>query len=836
MRRGIGLIVAIWLALPLLAQANEFRVSVAPQRLQITPGPPVRFEVKVRRVGWEGPLTVTFEPPPGVTITPPDGQIDANDNDRSFAIRAAEMAAPGPQTLIVKVRPTDGGDEHVERVALTVSALPAFVIRFAEPAVTLGEGPSTIALEGESENGWTGEVNVDLSASPGLAVNPPRVVLRVPGRVDVSVVNNGAAGPGQVLATAYAGPTRKNLQLPVQVSAAPPGLPTAPAWSIARPDRLLLRPGEQDKATFVLENGESLTGRVQGMARPHPAVDVIPPMFTLSKEMPQATVRIALRPSFTPGARLPHLVFDVTTEGGGLPKQIAIDLDAEKPSPAFPPSNPTTPGTPPGFPPTEPPPFGGNPNHDTGAPLPPTPPEFTQAAAQVVRENLPVDGLAEAITRAGSVINPEQAARQVAFLQAYDLLIAELRNPMSFAALDGDALDAEIFMALAEESGVFARDAELREALYEVAALTPQLLLQSDIPLIAPNSGIPPFRPGQPADFSTVQSKVELLVMQIFLSRLSTGIQSHVTGPSRSALDALNNAIDKLEEKLGGDKSPGRVKRLLKHLMIVTAAVTVADILAKAAMAFLPNEITAFYAEINGVRRNEGDPPVTIQVGGEAALKLFIETKSPGGQIVTPSEVSGWILSAVTGSKKFDDVLDRLLGSNREGVTDEMKKQVRDEFLKKLEKVWSKLTGLPSIKQWLESMDKSFDVKPFYNKPIEVNSNRVALIESRSEQLIEIRDRGGVEKRYAIFGKHAGEQAGYHVALKKDLIERLQTASKVPLGRYAVVNVGNPQQKYEPGKPCKYVNGVMTICPDWGNNCIGVTMKTEEGIECAMPR
>ncbi len=820
MKHAFVIVIALCLAMPLAAETGDFRVSVNPPQLQLAPGPPVRFEVRVRRMGWQGPLDISFETPPGVVITPANGQIEANDNDRSFAISATAMAS-GAGMLVIKVQPTEGGEERVERVPLSIAASPAFSIRFPVPSVALTDASQTVVLEAVSENGWNGEITVELTSAPGVTVTPMRLTMRVPGNAEVNIAGRGAGGPGQLLVTAFAGSTRKNAQLTLQPPMNPAPI-AAPAWRIAQPDRLLLESGEQKKATFALEGAEGWNGRLQVMARPHPAVDVVPPVFMLSNPgMLTATIQVTLRAPLAPGARLPHLIFDVTTDAGGPPRQIAVDLDVPQDRQA---------------PPPQPPAFPSGPLQDSGAPIPPTPPEFTSAAAQVVRENLPLDGLAEAITRSGSVISPEQATRQLAFLEAYDALIAELRNPTSFAALDGDALDAEIFAALAEESGVFARDRELREALVQVAALTPQLLLQSDIPLLATNSGIPPFRPGQPADYSAARSKVELLVMQIFLARASAGIQGYVTGPARSALDALNNAIDKIDEKLGGDKTPGRAKRLLKHLMIVTAAVTVADILAKAAIAFLPNEITAFYAEINGVRRNEGDPPVTIQLGGEASVKLFLETKSPGGQIVTPSEVAGWVFSAVSGTKKFDDFLDRILGTNKGGATDELKKQVRDEFIKRLEKVWARLTGLPSIKQWLASLDKSFDVKPFYNKPVEVNSNRVALIEARSPALIEIVERGGYDKQYFIKGKNNGQQAGYHVALKQDLVERLMTASKVPLGRLAVVNVGKPDPPTPPGKPCRYDNSVLVICPDFSNGCIGVTVMTPQGIECALPR
>ena len=817
------------------AMGGRIEASFEPRRVEAAPGQSVKIQVKPASVAG-GIVAVAFsvdqQASRGLRASGPDaisrmgaGGLEPVELtvDVPANVPAGEIAVTVIAQLLTEGQQPGPGtdrDRLANAFVVAVSAVPSIDFLISSDA-GLPEASKRVSitppnqvpvkLVARSKNGFEGPVNVTVAARRSasvLAGHCPDPARRECALQSLSIdVKRDGEGVGEILLSAGEGAMNDrivftatapgvvqktavvNLSVMKPAVATPPAAPAAKAGDLVietSRESVTLAGGQPERISVGVGSSSRWQGTVFVSVTAPPWVRVEPSSFSVRAPGSREVTLTGAGPGAAG-----RIIIQASGGGASANFQLSVESSGGAPLP-IPAPIPT----------------------DPAAPLPPLPPQFGIAVTAVETQNRHLDGLGATLGRLPAVIDSREAAQQTAMLRFYDALIAELRSPASFALVDDGPIDPEIVNEMIARSGVLERDAERRVAVAQIAALTgPQLLFQMDYPLIADRSGIPIARPGQTVSF-TPSTKLENLMAQLMIARSAAGVQMMVTGPARQAIDALNNGVDQIEEKIG-DQSEGRLKKTLKRLMVVTAAVTVADVAAKGVMAYFPNEITAFYAEIRGQRRNEGDPPVDIVVGEKVPIRVLIETRSPGGQIVTPSEVAGWVWGAVP----LDDLLGKVPGLNKFQFKDELQKEIRSELIKLVERIWTKATGLPPVKEWLAAMDKSWDVKPFNNPPVEVNSNKVLKLESRSPALIRIGETRAMENKYHIEGIHEGTQAGYHVALKQDLIEAFNSFSKAQLGRYAVVNVvdpapavpgrcaGQPNSSPNAGKACRYADG-----------------------------
>jgi hypothetical protein len=422
-------------------------------------------------------------------------------------------------------------------------------------------------------------------------------------------------------------------------------------------------------------------------------------------------------------------------------------------------------------------------------------PEIAALAGKIDRDSQHLDGMDATLKGRpeDTGVPADKAAAQLAFLQLNDLIIEQLRNPTALIGTNefGEPeMDPQLLADFIEATGIFERDAARREALAQVASLGGPGVL----PIINYETAeLERPRPGTPIAWSQYSS-IEALLVKILLRRMAENIQPG-TEQMREVMEKLDEAI----EKMGGEEAEGfkKAKMLFRPLALAGALVTVADIAGKAILALTPSEITHFYTLINETPREPGADPVVINVGQEMPVKVLMLTRAPGGQIVTPSEVAGWIW-------------DNLPEKQKKKVTDKFQEGAMKGQLQQDVKKWisDKIAANPTVKAWVESANKTFDIPAFNGTPVEVNSTRVLHMDSKDDSKLEIVARqDGRGKRFAMIGRKPTPkgEAGYTFGLRPSTHAALKDADKTKFGLHnirAVVTVAEQLTCNDTGKSC----------------------------------
>ncbi|MBC7623359.1 MAG: hypothetical protein H7232_08240 [Aeromicrobium sp.] len=479
---------------------------------------------------------------------------------------------------------------------------------------------------------------------------------------------------------------------------------------------------------------------------------------------------------------------------GAPPENAPVPPTPSKPpSPAAPvPALPTP--TPPA-PPLPPAPGGDEPGT--------VPAAFGQIAGSIKTENAHVEGLAAKLRSLGSeaTIEPTMAAQQIGFLSAYEVLVTQLQNPSSLATmrdLHGNtaaAVEPEVIRQLIADAGTLVRYEIFNRAILEGAwvansanvdvatSFFERSFLERSyaINVLDIDSDLPSVGQARQRINWTAFNRAEMVIQQLRLARIAKNA-ANITATLFQVADALENAVEKL--KLDNVPVP-QVQAGIKLLATVGGLNAIADSMAKAGVAFMPNEITAFYSTINGQERQPNDPPVSIKKGEKAAIATFIVTGSPGGSIMTPWDAATMMANRVLKMKKIEDWMKKVPAADK--AKWDLRKEIAAELVKRVQKAWGSVNSIPVVAAWADSVAKVWTIKAFKNPRVEINSNNVINMGSRSANLLRVGE--NANRTFYIEGLAKGEQAGYSVGIKRNLIPELLASPSVPLVRTAVVNV-----------------------------------------------
>lgn len=446
------------------------------------------------------------------------------------------------------------------------------------------------------------------------------------------------------------------------------------------------------------------------------------------------------------------------------------------------------------------------------------PSELTQMVTGLKSDYAGLDGLENALG-GGTDLEPEQAAFQLSMLGGYHAILEELSNPAGLAMQlqTADATTREMDPAelaalmerMIDESGVLHRNPDLDANVRRYASL-------GGVPNVFFSLGVIDVESGMPAPSASVRTDwsrfhgIELIVQQMRLARRArTG--SEVTGKAKMVADTIEENIN------NADLVPiPQLMIILKAEAFVGGLIGVADSMANSVVAAMPNRIDAFYTTINGRQRNAGDPPVQIAVNGRAPVAAFMVAGSAGGKVMTPWGAASFIGGRVLKLEKVKKLLEKIPEQQRKQIEEFLESGLYKRLQQEVQQALGK-SNAPIAEQaraWYSAAEEAFTIKPFRTAPVEIDSDAVLRLDSRSSQLIGIDEThaGPQAHKYFVVGLHKGEQAGYHMGLKRDLEAELQPDS-VSLNRLGVVNVGDtadrPTNNSNWGKPCNPKTGAI---------------------------
>lgn len=451
------------------------------------------------------------------------------------------------------------------------------------------------------------------------------------------------------------------------------------------------------------------------------------------------------------------------------------------------------------------------------------PKDLQDQIRSVRADNISLEGLGDALEAFGSepIIDAQSAGEQIAFLQGYEALMRQVETPSFWSSIsssddaakiprsDSPDADPAILASMFDHESLMYRAPN--HARYQTAALgnlpflfeigSPELLRQIN---------------KDERQSWTPYSRAEMVIQELrWASRFkSVTDATDSIGRGLTILDLViaNSGLDQMDAKAGGI--------FLKSVAIANTIVTIADVMAKAGVAYFPNHVERLYTVINDHTSGNNDKidAVTIGAGDRANLKVFIQTGSPGGPIISPAKAASLIAAAVFKTPKFkawqakhrqDASIDTLMAEKFAQV---VLKKVNVQFLA----AWATITKAPQLEPWLKWGATPWTKKAFSNPPLEINSNRVIYMESNSPREIWVGpDDGssGRERAYVIKGlaptPPQGPGAGFRLGLRPALAQEIgRFAPGSILNKQGIVNVTGNRKGPEPAIACTTSDGL----------------------------
>jgi Ricin-type beta-trefoil lectin domain. len=434
------------------------------------------------------------------------------------------------------------------------------------------------------------------------------------------------------------------------------------------------------------------------------------------------------------------------------------------------------------------------------------PQEFQEMVRSVRAGNISVEGLGDALEAVGSdaIMDPEPAAQQIAFLKGYEALMRDVESPSFWSSVTSSdsaandppvkspEFDPAILASMMDQTSLMYRNPQLNRAEYQTASL-------GSLPLFFEISydTLPAIRETERQRWNaSAYTRVELVIQQLRWARRFKYV-ANMTGILDIGLKTIDMAIDKCPWKDDAKAIP-----FLRAVAITNAIVTIADVMAKAGVAFSPDHVEDFYTTINGGPRAPLRVETTIKVGEKPELKVFLRTGFPGGPIISPAKVASLIAAAVFKTPKFklwqaqrhaNMPLDMIIEEKFAGI-------VLARFNKEFQAAVAAIGQAPQIKAWLDWGATPWTIKSSTSL-IEINSNRVLYMESNSPRELFVGPEGDPrEPKYFIKGlaptPAQGPGAGYRLGIREDLAKELsQVAPGSILNRQGIVNItGDPNK------------------------------------------
>ena len=282
----------------------------------------------------------------------------------------------------------------------------------------------------------------------------------------------------------------------------------------------------------------------------------------------------------------------------------------------------------------------------------------------------------------------------------------------------------------------------------------------------------------------TKYDKAETLFLLIEIGQLMKQAQTAL-----SFVNKLSDLIEKAVEKVPGleDMPVPQFQAAMKVVAVTSIITEISGQVLEGAAAFVPARVAEFYVRVNGQDRKAGAPPIIIDKDKLINLDVFITYATYGGELDTP-----WTLIQLAAEKllKTRRVAAAIAKIKARGgaAAAQLEKQVEDrikgdgyrQLVAKLEQHFRANSGVygavgKKIFEYVKEKSPKYKIAESKGST-EINSDKVLFMESKSANLVKVGQTGSNKFYLQGLMDSGGREAGYHVALKKILIERMVRA------------------------------------------------------------
>lgn len=426
------------------------------------------------------------------------------------------------------------------------------------------------------------------------------------------------------------------------------------------------------------------------------------------------------------------------------------------------------------------------------APIAPAVREFSDKARGL--SAVVAGGLAP--TRMG--MTTDQVESALAHLQATEALAALLGNPEELMKVAGISADAKGYAALSRAYGHLAKNPSFKQlqqfngaVLEAVGRVQPDAIVfvhpvwhrqvanVTDEALTLPR----PEALQRTADWQRLHQAEQLLAL-MELGQLLDRADTFVDRFGQPS-EVLSNTLERLELDWAEDL-PAMKAFAATQLITEMCATAI-----RAVKSFLPQRIDEFYVRIKGIdqaKAGSATPP-ELAVNEVAPVQVMITHSTYGGTVKTPWGMIELIADKLLKSKRAQAMLGKAAEAGKklgEQVTESrLAKRLREKLMQYghqdlvpkiaawVEKRLATNKNMQSVYTWMKSQVPDLTIKSVKSAPVDLNSDRVVLLRSRSTAVLRIET--GNEKQFAIKAiAPATGTAGFDASLKPALAQRLQ--------------------------------------------------------------
>jgi hypothetical protein len=182
-----------------VTSAPDFSLVVSPAALTLAPGATGTAVVSVLPLnGFSAAVDVVVAPVPNVTVQPVQFSV-APGGSQTLSFTLASGAAPASIPVAISGSSPGIPGAHATGLSLTIVSGPDFAISLTPDSVSAPPGGSASATVSVTPlNGFTGSVDVTITAPPGISVSPSVFTLAASGSRPVTVAAAPSATPGAV--------------------------------------------------------------------------------------------------------------------------------------------------------------------------------------------------------------------------------------------------------------------------------------------------------------------------------------------------------------------------------------------------------------------------------------------------------------------------------------------------------------------------------------------------------------------------------------------------------------------------------------------------------------
>jgi len=495
---------------------------------------------------------------------------------------------------------------------------------------------------------------------------------------------------------------------------------------------------------------------------------------------------------------------------------------------------------------------------ELGGPLPPDqelppfrfslpPPAFQDASAELKQFSQLARGLADA-ARQAELPDVENAAGFFAAAASLADLLADPNRLLAMAEVEDPSAGRVVEAALAQVLGDPARLAAVRA--FNQAALNSAWQLE-------PGSVHPvaswldrSYAEGYiGSDFSGLvrltdyrqridwrrYDRVQTLFLLIELGGLMKQAQVALSFTGKLA-EAIEEAVD---SQPGLSELPvPQFQAALKGIAVTSVLVELGGLVLEGAGAFIPARIREFYVLVDNTNRRAGSDPITIQKGRRIRLDVYMTYANHDAELETPWTLIKTVAEKLLRTKRVQArlaALERTLSARVGKVdlrNDTLSRIVREGYPKlvaRLDAHFRSHAGVyavvgSKVMEYLKAKSPKWKITGRKGSTTSINSDKVITMRSNSPALLKVGQTSERDFYLEGLADSKGQQAGFHVALKGDLIGRMvRTPGDASPNLLGVVLVEGPADKGPAITYCTCRGGLAGIRDREDGKCYALT-------------